>query len=78
MDGTLNNYLKLTTEEAIKKVKDIVAEVKNVNGEFISIWHNETLSDWREWKGWKTVYEEVIKTATSPSPLHMEREQQPS
>ncbi len=66
MDGTLNNYLTLSPEEAIEQVKDIIKEIKNVNGEFITIWHNETLSDWREWKGWKHVYEEIIKEATPP------------
>ena len=63
MDGTLNNYLKLSPEQAIEKVKEVTREIKNVNGEFISIWHNESLSDWREWKGWRNVYEEVIKAA---------------
>jgi|ERR1051325_930518 hypothetical protein len=63
MDGTLNNYLKLSPEQAIEKAKEIVHEIKKVNGEFISIWHNETLSDWREWKGWKNVYEKIIKIA---------------
>jgi len=63
MDGTLNNYMKLSPEESIVKIQHVVNEVKNVNGEFISIWHNETLSDWRDWKGWKQVYEEMIKLA---------------
>ncbi|MBI3501130.1 MAG: polysaccharide deacetylase family protein [Bacteroidetes bacterium] len=63
MDGTLNNYLKLSPEQALEKVKAIIQEIKNVNGEFISIWHNETLSDWREWKGWKDVYEKIIQLA---------------
>lgn len=63
MDGTLNNYLKLSPEESIEKVKQIVSEIKNVNGEFITIWHNETLSNWREWQGWKEVYEKVIQIA---------------
>ncbi|MBI4946764.1 MAG: polysaccharide deacetylase family protein [Bacteroidetes bacterium] len=66
MDGTLNNYLKLAPQQALEKIKEVVREVKNVNGELITVWHNETLSDWREWKGWKEVYEEVIKIATSP------------
>ena len=64
MDGTLNSYLKLSPDNALEKVKDIVKEIKDVNGEFITIWHNETLSDWRDWKGWKNFYEGVIKTAT--------------
>lgn len=60
MDGTLNSYLKLTPEKAVKKVTEIVNEIKNVNGEFITIWHNETLSDWRDWKGWQEFYEQVL------------------
>jgi hypothetical protein len=74
MDGTLNSYLKLSPEKAVEKVKEIVKEIKDVNGEFITIWHNETLSNWRDWNGWKDVYEEVIKAATSPlTPLPKER-----
>lgn len=63
MDGTLNNYLKLSPNKAIEKAAQIISEIKKVNGEFILIWHNETFSDWREWKGWKNVYEEIIKLA---------------
>ena len=63
MDGTLNNYMQLSPEQAVEKVKPVVQEIKNVNGGFISIWHNETLSGWREWKGWKEVYEKVIQIA---------------
>lgn len=63
MDGTLNSYLKLTPEQAFERVKEIIKEIKNIRGEFITIWHNETLSDWREWRGWKDLYEEVIQLA---------------
>jgi hypothetical protein len=35
-----------------------------VNGTFISLWHNESLSDYRNWEGWKNVYEEMAKMAT--------------
>jgi hypothetical protein len=63
MDATLNLYLHLKPEEAIVRVKKIIDEVKKVNGTFIGLWHNETLSDWDIWKGWKIVYEEMIKYA---------------
>ncbi|HEY4800097.1 MAG TPA: polysaccharide deacetylase family protein [Bacteroidia bacterium] len=61
MDGTFNNYLKITPEQAIEKVKLISNEIKNVNGQFVSVWHNEILGDWREWKGWGGFYEKVIQ-----------------
>ncbi len=63
MDGTLNNYLKLSPDEAVEKAKKIAAEIKNVKGEFITIWHNETLSGWREWEGWEKVYERVLQVS---------------
>jgi len=63
MDGTLNSYLKLSPDQALEKTIGIIKEIKNVNGEFISIWHNETLSDWREWKGWRKLYQQVLHAA---------------
>jgi hypothetical protein len=57
MDGTLNQYLKLNREESIQKIKQLKTEVEAVQGEFIGVWHNETLNDQGIWKGWKAVYE---------------------
>jgi hypothetical protein len=37
--------------------KDLFSEVKNYGGEFSFIWHNETIGDYRTWKGWKAVFE---------------------
>ncbi len=63
MDATLNLYMHLTPDDAIETVKQLIREVKNVNGVFMSLWHNETLSDEKQWKGWKRVYEEIVKEA---------------
>jgi hypothetical protein len=57
MDGTLNEYMELTVDEAQYLTKEIIDKVKRVNGTFISLWHNETVSDNRHWKDWKQVYE---------------------
>jgi len=57
MDGTLNEYMELTVDEAQYLTKEIIDKVKHVNGTFISLWHNETVSDNRHWKDWKQVYE---------------------
>lgn len=60
MDGTLNQYLSLSIEESLQKVKQLKDIVRSVNGEFIGVWHNETLNDKGIWKGWKIVFEEGL------------------
>ncbi|MCT4580938.1 MAG: polysaccharide deacetylase family protein [Flavobacteriales bacterium] len=61
MDGTLNQYMNLPVEEAIVKVQQLKEEVKAVEGQFIGVWHNETLNDKGIWKGWRKVFEEGLK-----------------
>ena len=65
MEGTLRDYNQLNTEESIARYKKIIAEVKQVGGTYISIWHNESLSDKKRWKGWREVYEKMIEYALS-------------
>jgi hypothetical protein len=61
MDVTLNEYMKLSPDKAIDKIRELVSKVKNVNGTFVSLWHNESLSETGYWKGWRRVYEEMLK-----------------
>ncbi|MBN2349638.1 MAG: polysaccharide deacetylase family protein [Bacteroidales bacterium] len=61
MDVTLQKYMNLNPEQAIKIIKDLVDEIKRVNGTFVSLWHNESLSDSGNWKGWRKVHEEMLK-----------------
>jgi hypothetical protein len=63
MEGTLKYDLKVRPEDAMDKIKPLIDEVKSVNGEFISLWHNDTINDRTLWKGWKSVYEEMVKYA---------------
>ncbi len=65
MDGTLNQYMKLNPEEAVKKIRKIVNSVKLVNGTFISLWHNESVGEQRDWKEWSGIYEEMLKICKS-------------
>ena len=65
MDTTLNDYMKLTPKQSLGRIRDLKNEVKAVNGTFITLFHNETLSDYLRWKGWKRLYESTIKIATS-------------
>ncbi len=63
MDGTMCDYMELTPADAIEQIRVLVNEVKKVNGTFISLWHNESLSDEKRWKGWRRVYEELLEMA---------------
>jgi hypothetical protein len=63
MDTCLQRYMKLNPGQAISKITEIVAEVKKVNGTFISLWHNESLSEWKGWSGWSQVYRELLGVA---------------
>ena len=62
MDITPLHYYKLTPEQAIEKNRELLQKVKQVNGTFISLWHNESISGKLRWKGgWPKVYEQLIK-----------------
>lgn len=60
MDATLNLYMKLSPEQAIERVKKLTSAVREVNGDMMFIWHNETLSEDKQWQGWRNVYESII------------------
>ncbi|GAC1592508.1 MAG: polysaccharide deacetylase family protein [Ginsengibacter sp.] len=60
MEGSLFHYLKQSPEQAIKTINKLIEEVRNVNGTFISIWHNHTLSNYGEFSGWKVVHDNMI------------------
>lgn len=63
MDATLNYYLELSPESAIKEIEDLITTVHRYQGEFISIWHNETLTDSGKWKDWRQVLEYTLSRA---------------
>jgi peptidoglycan/xylan/chitin deacetylase (PgdA/CDA1 family) len=65
MDTTLNDYMQLTPKQSLGRIRDLKNEVKAVNGTFITLFHNESLSDYLRWKGWKRLYESMLKIATS-------------
>jgi len=65
MDATLLYYLKLSPEQSLTQISALIEEVKNVNGTFISLWHNDTFSNYKQWEGWESVYKEMIKLAKS-------------
>ncbi len=64
MEGTLKYYMNVSPKDAMSKIKPLIDEVKAVDGEFMSLWHNDTLNNQKLWLGWQKVYEEMADYAT--------------
>lgn len=65
MDTTLHNYLRLRPAQAMEHITKIIDEVRAVNGYFIPLWHNESLSEHGMWTGWRKVFEEMFRYASA-------------
>ncbi len=62
MDVAMKNYLRMSPEDAWQLIEKLMQEVKNVNGTFITLWHNESLSNSGQWLGWQKVFEQILET----------------
>lgn len=69
MDGTMKDYMKLSPEESVERSHRLIDQVKAVNGLFVTLWHNQSVNDRDEWKGWRRVYEEIVAYASDAAPL---------
>lgn len=65
MEATLRFYMETSIEQACEIIDNLVEEVKKVDATFISLWHNETVSDEGLWKNWRKVYEHLLQKAAS-------------
>ena len=63
MDSAMAYQMKLTPDAAIEAAQQIADRVRQVNGTFISVWHERFLSDYGDEKGWGRVAEAVLKHA---------------
>ncbi|MCB9261671.1 MAG: polysaccharide deacetylase family protein [Flavobacteriales bacterium] len=64
MDITPLHYDQINLAQAIEEMTELMTEVKKVGGLFVSLWHNESLSENGRWKGWRPLYEATITQAT--------------
>ena len=64
MDTTFHTHMGLNTEETKGEMKKLVDEVRAVGGTFSCIFHNQNLCEDFDWKGWRTVYEDLLAYAT--------------
>jgi Family of unknown function (DUF7033) len=65
MDGTLKDYLFLSNRKARLKIESLVQKVKAVEGTFISLFHNETISEMGRWEGWSKIYSDMLKRVST-------------
>lgn len=61
MEGTVKYYMDVPVENALRHYRKIMDEVKAVNGDFISLWHNDSINDIGVWEGWRAVFEGMIE-----------------
>lgn len=60
MDVTLKNYMKQSPKEAMETIKKLNQPVQQHGGTFMSLWHNESLSETGNWKNWREVYQLLL------------------
>ncbi|PCJ81142.1 MAG: hypothetical protein COA57_14490 [Flavobacteriales bacterium] len=61
MEATLKYYKNTPPAESMQHFKPVIDAVKTVNGTLYTVWHNEFLSEKNEFKGWKSVFEEIVE-----------------
>jgi hypothetical protein len=61
MDATLFKYKKLGPVESEGIISEMIEATRKAGGTFISIWHNTSLLDTPEQKGWRLLFESMLK-----------------
>ncbi len=61
MDATMFYYLKQTPAQAMDSCQRMIDEVKKVNGNLTTLWHNNFVSEWNEFRNWSAVYKSLIE-----------------
>lgn len=61
MEGNFMLNTFFDKEKIIKNIFVLIDEVKKVEGTFISIWHNHTVSETSQYKEWETIHDQMIE-----------------
>ena len=60
MDSALLKHKSLLDKK--KALNEIISEIKNVNGEFVPVFHNYTFSDAIRWKDYKELFNIILES----------------
>lgn len=63
MEGCFRYYKSMSPEEALESISGVISEVKKVKGQFCFLWHNDSLSEHGDWKGWSGLFEQTLDKA---------------
>ena len=61
MEGNFMDEEYPKQENILEGIFNLINEVKNVDGTFISIWHNHTVSDTKEYRNWRKIHNQMIQ-----------------
>jgi hypothetical protein len=70
MDVALKNYMKLNPLQALEEIHKMISITRKYNATFILVWHNSSLCEAEQWKGWTSVFLqtlELLKNAENES-----------
>jgi len=63
MEGVYRFYKNIPEKDIIDSIAPLIQQIKQTNGTFISLWHNESLGTSKAWKGWRNIYKAMINAA---------------
>lgn len=65
MDGSYKDYHELKPEAVLEKLKKDISYLKQINGRFCILIHNETLSETKRWRGWSAMLNQLMSVLKS-------------
>jgi hypothetical protein len=68
MEATLARYMgRLPDAATLREVLRIANALREVEGVFVPLWHNETALDRAPWAGWWPFYQEMLRSLSRPA-----------
>lgn len=64
MDSAMIDHRKLTPDEAFAESAGLVDKVRKWGGEAIGIWHNYSLCEQGQYRGWQQVFKDIMEHAS--------------